>query len=71
MAPRPKLTATQEEVLILIGDGLTYPEIAAARGVSESAVEKCVQRQLKPKFGVRRKSELVKLAQRHFIPRLR
>jgi DNA-binding CsgD family transcriptional regulator len=68
MVPRPKLTPTQEEVLLLIGDGLSYPEIAAARGTSKSSVEKTVQRYLKPAFGVTRKSELIKLAQRHFKP---
>lgn len=65
--PRPKLTPTQEEVLLLIGDGLTTPEIAVARGTGPSAADHTVQL-LKKRFGVKRKRELVRIAQRHFKP---
>jgi len=62
---RPKLTETQEEVLLLVGDGLTYPEIGAARGTSASSADKTTRR-LKEIFGVKRKSELVKVAHSYY-----
>lgn len=62
---RPKLTHTQQEVLLLIGDGLTAWEIGEARGTTESGAGKTII-VLKRKFGVRRKSELVMCSHRYF-----
>ena len=63
--PRPKLTETQEEVLLLIGDGLTRDEIGVARGTSTSAVDSTIG-YLKRAFGVRRKSELIMRSHKYF-----
>lgn len=63
--PPPKLTDTQQEVLLLCGDGLTAWEIGEARGTSEKAADHIIQ-VLKKKFGVKRKSELVRCSNKYF-----
>ena len=42
--PTVKLTDTQMEVLLLVGEGATTAEIAERRGVSDSAVEQTIAR---------------------------
>ena len=63
--PPPKLTDCQQEVLLLCGDGYTAREIGEIRGTGEGAAEKIVV-VLKRKFGVKRKSELVRCSNRYF-----
>ena len=63
--PPPKLTDCQQEVLLLCGDGYTDWEIGEIRGTGKSAAEKQIQ-VLKKKFGVKRKSELVRCSNKYF-----
>jgi DNA-binding CsgD family transcriptional regulator len=63
--PPPKLTDTQQEVLLLCGDGYTAVEIGEIRGTGPDAAEHVVAT-LKKKFGVKRKSELVRCSNKYF-----
>jgi two-component system response regulator DevR len=40
--PTPMLTARQEQILVLIGDGLTNREIGVRLGVAEKTIKNCV-----------------------------
>ena len=44
LAPRQPLTARQLEVVACVGDGMTYPQIAKALGISPRTVEVHVAR---------------------------
>jgi len=53
----------QSEVLLLVGQGLTNDEIAKALGIGSRTVKQHVTK-LCSKLGVRRKRELIPIAQR-------
>ena len=38
-APAPELTARQQEILVLVADGLTYKEVGAALNLSENTIK--------------------------------
>ena len=63
--PPPKLTDTQQEVLLLCGDGYTAVQIGEIRGTGSSTADHTIQL-LKKKFGVKRKSELVRCSNKYF-----
>lgn len=67
MPPRRKpLTPRQEEVLVLVGDGYSYPAIARQLGISLNGVRRLEER-LRDKLGARNKQELVVEARRYFM----
>lgn len=67
MTPRRRpLTPRQEEVLVLVGDGHSYPAIAAKLGISLNGVRRLEER-LRKKLGARNKQELVVAARRYFM----
>lgn len=58
---RRPLTTRQREVLLLVSDGMTVPEVAAKMGLTVSAVEK-ILRMTRQALGVRSTAEAVKRA---------
>jgi DNA-binding CsgD family transcriptional regulator len=59
------LTRRQEEALVLIGDGLTFPQIADILGITPRGV-KALSDKLRAKFDVTHSRELIPCARRYF-----
>jgi DNA-binding CsgD family transcriptional regulator len=62
---RAPVTRRQEEVLILIGDGLTFAQIGTLLGITPRGVKKHSDT-LRSKFGVATSRELIPCARRYF-----
>lgn len=65
-APSRPLTRRQEEVLILLGDGLTFKETGAILGIKERTV-KAFALKLRKKFDVPRSRDLAVCSRRYFL----
>ena len=59
------LTRRQEEALVLIGDGLTFPQIAVILGITPRGV-KALSDKLRAKFDVQHSRELIPCSRRYF-----